>query len=289
MSHAVSSPTPPFSALEGRAEVHQVPVWRDNFSWLLVCKASGQAAVVDGPEADPVLDYAKAHGLELTTILTTHTHPDHIGIHRQLDKRGALSSLRVVGKAGLGGTIPGLSEEVDDGASVSLGELRGEAMLTEGHIDGHITYKFGDLLFCGDTLFAGGCGYLFDGPPAKMQASLARFAALEGAVKVCCAHEYTEDNLRFAWSVEPDNEALAARIREVWALRARGESSVPSTIADERATNPFMRWDSATIQRNVAAALPELPLTKPAEIFAATRALKDKKLYKQAGDEVLPL
>ena len=289
MDHVVSNPTPPFSALDGRAEVHQIPVWRDNFSWILVCKQTGQAAIVDGPEADPVLDYAAARGLELSTILTTHTHPDHIGIHRELAKRGELDALRVVGNAALEGTIPGLSEGVGEGDSVSLGELRGQVMLTEGHLDGHITYLFDELLFCGDTLFAGGCGYLFDGPPTKMHASLTRLAALAGATQVCCAHEYTEDNLRFAWSVEPDNEALAARIREVWARRARGESTVPSTIADERATNPFLRGDSDTIRRSVAAALPDAPLTSPAEVFAATRALKDKKLYKQAGDEVLPL
>lgn len=289
MQHVVSSPKPAFAAMSGAAEVHQVPVWRDNFSWILVCRRRGEAAIVDGPEAKPVLDHIAAHDLRLTTILTTHTHPDHIGIHRELERQGKLASLRVVGNRELADVIPGLSEGVGEGDAVSLGDLRGQVMLTEGHIDGHITYLFDDLLFCGDTLFGAGCGYLFDGPPAKMHASLERLSKLDDHVRVCCAHEYTEDNLRFAWSVEPDNEALAARIRAVWALRARGESSVPSTIGEERATNPFLRWRSDTIKASVRAALPDEPLETPAQVFAATRKLKDQKLYKGQDDSVLPL
>jgi hydroxyacylglutathione hydrolase len=289
MPHVVSVPKPPFAAMAGAAQVHQIPVWQDNFSWILVCTQTGEAAVVDGPEAEPVLEYIQREGLRLTTILTTHTHPDHIGLHRDLQKRGLLDGLRVVGNRELGRAIPGLTEGIGEGDVVRFGALSGRAILTEGHIDGHISYVFADLLFCGDTLFAGGCGYLFDGPPAKMHASLTRLAELHGATQVCCAHEYTQDNLRFAWSVEPDNEALARRIRSVWALRARGESSVPSTIADERATNPFLRTDSATIRANVRAALPDAPLDTPAQVFAATRKLKDMKLYKAAGDTELPL
>ncbi|PRQ09444.1 hydroxyacylglutathione hydrolase [Enhygromyxa salina] len=295
MPHVVTTPTPAFLGMSGAAEVHQVPVWTDNFSWILICKQTGEAAVVDGAEAKPVLDHVSARlapAARLTTILTTHTHPDHIGIHRDLDKQGKLAALRVVGNRELARVIPGLNhgigEGIGEGDTVTLGALQGQAMLTEGHIDGHITYLFDDLLFCGDTLFAGGCGYLFDGPPAKMHASLARLMTLPDHVRVCCAHEYTEDNLRFAWSVEPDNQALADRIRAVWAIRARGESTVPSTIGDERATNPFVRWDSVTIKRSVHAALPDAPLDTPAQVFAATRQLKDKKLYKQLDDSSLP-
>jgi hydroxyacylglutathione hydrolase len=289
MPHVVSVPSAPFVAMANAARVHQIPVWQDNFSWILVCAQTGEAAVVDGAEAEPVLEYVRREGLKLTTILTTHTHADHIGLHRDLQKLGLLDGLRVVGNRELSRTIPGLTEGVGEGDVVRLGALSGRVMLTEGHLDGHLSYVFGDLLFCGDTLFAGGCGFLFDGPPAKMHASLARLAELDGDTRVCCAHEYTQDNLRFAWSVEPDNPPLARRSRSVWALRARGEASVPSTIADERATNPFMRTHSATIRANVHAALPDAPLDTPAQVFAATRKLKDQKLYKAAGDTGLPL
>jgi len=289
MVHVVTRPSPPLVAIAGAARLDQVCVWRDNFSWILVCEQTGEAGVVDGAEAGPVLDHVAREGLNLTTIFTTHTHPDHIGLHRELQERGELERLRVVGNRQQSDMIPGLSEGVGEGSRVTLGALVGEVMLTEGHIDGHLSFVFGDLLFCGDTLFAGGCGYLFDGPPDKMHASLARLAQLDPATRVCCAHEYTQDNLRFAWSIEPDNEALAARIRAVWAARARGEATVPSTIAQERATNPFLRGDSPTIRARVGAALPEASLASPSEVFAATRKLKDSKAYKQLDDSALPL
>jgi hydroxyacylglutathione hydrolase len=162
-------------------------------------------------------------------------------------------------------------------------------MLTEGHIDGHISYVFGDVLFCGDTLFGAGCGYLFDGPPEKMFRSLSRLAELPGETWVCCAHEYTQDNLRFAWSVEPDNQELAARIRKVWAARSRGESSVPSRIEEERATNPFLRPGSPSLQASVRRAWGNREISGWVDWFAATRALKDRKDYRALASETLPL
>ncbi len=289
MHHVVTRPTPPFTALDGRAEVHQVPVWQDNLVWLLVCTGTGETAVVDGPEAGPVLDYCAAHDLRLTTVLNTHTHFDHIGINRDLAQRDLLGGLRVVGPARVAKDVPGLTEAVDDGDAVRVGVLEGRVLLTEGHLDGHVSYLFGDVLFCGDTLFGAGCGYLFDGPPAKMYRSLTRLAALPPETRVCCAHEYTQDNLRFAWSVEPDNAALAGRIRDAWQRRALGHSTVPSTIALERATNPFLRGDVDTLRQRVAAALPGVAIGDDEALFAATRALKDRKDYKQLSDADLPL
>ena len=153
-------------------------------------------------------------------------------------------------------------------------------MLTEGHIDGHVSYLFDGVLFCGDTLFAGGCGYLFDGPPEKMHESLSRFAELDADTLVCCAHEYTQDNLLFAYSIEPSNTRLVERAKDVWKRRLRGESVVPSTIGEEMETNPFMRTTSTELIANVAMHLPQADLGNDAKVFESTRKLKDLKHYK---------
>lgn len=286
MTHAVTAPQPPIPLAGGALEVHQVPAWQDNFIWLVVSKARGEAAAVDGPEAAPALDACRALGVRLTTILNTHTHPDHVGINHAL---GDLSSIRVVGPKRKAADVPGLDEPVDEGDALELFGVPVKVMLTEGHIDGHVSYALDGAVFCGDTLFAAGCGYLFDGPPVKMHDSLQRLSALPDDTRVFCAHEYTQDNLRFAWSVEPDNEALRDRIRAAWAVRARGESTVPSTIGLEKATNPFLRPYSTTIRRTVAEAFPGRELATDADVFAATRALKDEKTYRERGDDVLPL
>lgn len=289
MQHVVTRPTPPFSSADGRLTVHQVPVWVDNLVWLVVCRETGETAVVDGPEAGPVLEYCETHGLRLTTVLNTHTHGDHIGINRDLQRRGLLDDLTVVGPRSRAADVPGLTRAVDEGDTARIGAVEGRVLLTEGHIDGHVSYVFGDLLLCGDTLFAGGCGRLFDGPPAKMHDSLQRLAALPDDPWVCCAHEYTQDNLRFAWSLEPGNAALAERIRRVWAIRAEGGCTVPSRLSQERATNPFLRWDSEELQASLRAAVPDVPLDTPLQVFTGARRLKDLGDYKRRGDEGLPL
>ena len=288
MSHVVSRPTPPFRTRDGRLEVHQVPAGRDNLIWIATCTRTGEAAAVDGPEAGPALDYCAARGLRLTTVLNTHTHGDHIGLNRDLLRRGLLDGMRVIGPRGAADDVPGLTRAVGDGDTLRIGDAQGRVLLTEGHIDGHISFLFDDALFCGDTLFTAGCGYLFDGPPSTMYGSLARLRALDGATRVCCAHEYTWDNLRFAWSVEPGNEALADRIRRVAAQLAVGGSAVPSTIAEERATNPFLRFDSPAVRDSVAAAMPDRDLSDDAAVFAATRALKDRRDYRALADADLP-
>lgn len=289
MEHLVTRPTPAFTSRDGRLTVHQVPVWVDNLVWIVVCSETGEAAIVDGPEAGPVLDYCKAQGLRVTTVLNTHTHGDHVGLNRDLQKRGLLEGMTVVGPARRADDVPGLTRAVDEGDLVRVGAVEGRVLLTEGHIDGHVSFVLSDLLFCGDTLFAGGCGRLFDGPPAKMHDSLQRLAALPGDTWVCCAHEYTQDNLRFAWSLEPENAALAERIRRVWALRAEGGCTVPSRIEDERATNPFLRTGSEELVASVRKAMPDAALDGALDVFTATRKLKDLGAYKARGDEGLPL
>jgi hydroxyacylglutathione hydrolase len=197
--------------------------------------------------------------------------------------------MRVVGPKRVASDVPGITEQVDHGDKVTFGGVSADVLLTEGHINGHISYVLGGVLLCGDTLFGAGCGYLFDGPPAKMHASLERLAALPEATRVCCAHEYTQDNLRFAFSVEPGNGDLRERIRATWQLRGRGESSLPSTIGVEKRTNPFLRHSSAEIRERVGRAMPERVLGTPEEVFTATRALKDRKDYKTLSDGDLPI
>ncbi|MEE2787010.1 MAG: hydroxyacylglutathione hydrolase [Myxococcota bacterium] len=288
MKHVVTQPNRPRLVANGRLEIHQIPVWQDNLVWLAVCTETGEAAVIDGPDAEPILAYCKAHGINWTTILNTHVHHDHIGVNRTLEAMGRLSQFRVVGAAATMDAIPGITDVVRDGDAVRIGDVDGSVWLTEGHIDGHISYIFGDALFCGDTLFAGGCGYLFDGPAEKMHASLTRLASLPGDTLVFCAHEYTQDNLKFAWSVEPGNRTLLHRIRSVWAERSAGRCVVPSTIDVERSTNPFLRVKSPEIVRAVGGSIDELT-NDGAEVFARLRALKDSKAYRALEDADLPV
>lgn len=287
MTHAVTVSHSPIPVAGGALEVHQIPAAQDNFVWLLVAPSAKLAAVVDGPDARGALQKCTELGVNLTTILNTHTHFDHIGINNDLGPR--LEDMRVIGPRKAAADVPGLTEPVDDGDEFELFGVGVRVLLTEGHIDGHISFVVDGAVFCGDTLFAGGCGYLFDGPPQKMHHSLQTLSGLGEDTLVFCAHEYTQDNLRFAWSVEPDNRALADRIRTAWKTRAEGRATVPSTIGLERATNPFIRSASPTIVQAVKTAFPDKTFDSSAEVFAATRLLKDQKAYRTLTDEDLPL
>lgn len=282
MAHVVTHPSPAFRSQSGTFEVHQIPAATDNLVWLLVCRKTQTCAVVDGPDAENALAYAEAHGLTISVLLNTHTHGDHIGINLDLQTRGLLRGMRVIGPLAVKPEVPGITEAVRHGDSVQIGEVTGCVMETAGHLQGHVSYVFEDVVFCGDALFTGGCGRVFTGDYHAMYQGLARLAALDPGTRVCCAHEYTEDNLRFALSVEPENAALQRRAREVRAIRAQGGSAVPSTIAEERATNPMLRWDSADLLSNVRKQNPNADLSSPVSIFTATRKLKDSGAYKRA-------
>ncbi len=282
MQHVVTRPQPPFRSADGRLEIHQIPSWLDNLIWLAVCTETGAGVVIDGPEAKPVLDYCEAQGIELTGVLNTHTHPDHIGVNKQLIKLGRADGLSITGAARVADRVPGLTRGVDEGDTVQIGAVTGQVWLTEGHLNGHLSFLFDDLIFCGDTLIAGGCGFLFDGPAAKLHHSLQRIVGLDPATRICGAHEYTQDNLRFAWFVEPGSPALKARVDRVWALRAEGGCAVPSTVGEERDTNPFVRGHVPALQAGLQARVPGVDLRDPVAIFAATRALKDTKQHREA-------
>lgn len=286
MVHVVAHPVGPLAVAGTGLVVWGVPVATDNLAWLVVA-ADGEAAVVDSPAWGPVEAFAAARGWRVRTALITHTHGDHVGFLHELRRDGALDGWRVVGPASRPDGVPGMNEPVDEGDLVTFGGATLRVLRLDGHLNGHIGYVVGDVAFTGDVLFTGGCGYLFDGPPAAMWASLQKLSALPPETRVCCAHEYTQDNLRFAWSVEPGNAALADRIRRVWALRADGRAAVPSTIGEERATNPFLRGDSPELRASVAAVMGG-DLGDAGDVFAATRELKNQHLYRR-DDEGLPL
>jgi hydroxyacylglutathione hydrolase len=216
-----------------------VPILSDNYAWLLRDTGSGAVAIVDPADPAPIIAAIEEKaGGRLDLILLTHHHDDHIA---GTDAVRARFGAKVVGAAADAHRLPKLDRAVREGDTVMLGETAAEVIDTPGHTRGHIAYAFPGVLLCGDTLFSLGCGRLLEGTPAEMFASLAKFARLPGDTLVCCGHEYTQSNARFALTVEPDNAALQARSAEVARLREKGLPTVPSTLAAERAENPFIR------------------------------------------------
>ncbi|MBX3560760.1 MAG: hydroxyacylglutathione hydrolase [Sphingomonas sp.] len=224
-------------------EVVRIPVLSDNYVWLAHEPESGETAVIDPAVAEPVLAEAARRGWTISQIWTTHWHGDHTGGNAAIK---AATGCTVIGPAAEAQRIPTLDRLVGEGDRVALGEAEADVLEVPAHTAGHIAYHLPEeaTLFIGDTLFAMGCGRLFEGTPAQMHANLQRLAGLAPDTLVYCAHEYTLANGRFALTVEPDNDALRERMAKVEAARAAGEPTVPTTIADERATNPFMRAGS---------------------------------------------
>ena len=249
-----------------------IPAFADNYVWLL---REGRAAVVVDPgDAEPVQDCLEREGLELVAILATHHHGDHVGGIEALVARRRVPVYGPANEA-----IPARTHAVREGEPIALGGLGLELDVLDvpGHTAGHVAYTGrmpdGAVLFCGDTLFAAGCGRLFEGTPAAMWSSLRKLASLDPATRVYCAHEYTLANLRFAAAVEPASEALKARTAHDAALRRRGLPTVPSTIADELATNPFLRVREPEV-RAAAEAHAGHPLDDEVAVFAELRAWK---------------
>ncbi|MFT8472724.1 hydroxyacylglutathione hydrolase [Acetobacter persici] len=221
-------------------QTRAIPVLSDNYSWLLRDTATGCTAIVDPGEAAPIEAVLEETGGRLDIILLTHHHADHVG---GTDALRARYNARVAGPASEQARMPALDIPLHDKDTLAVGQSEGRVLAVPGHTLGHISYYFADppTLFCGDTLFSLGCGRLFEGTAEQLFTSLKRFAPLPDETLVCCGHEYTEGNCAFALHAEPDNAALKARIAEVKRLRAVGQATVPSTLGEERATNPFLR------------------------------------------------
>jgi len=220
-------------------EIVAVPAFADNYLWLVHDADSGETAVVDPGDPAPVLAEAGKRDWRITSIFNTHWHPDHTGGNLAVKEA---TGATIVGPAGENGRVPGLDVALKEGDRVSLGRHEAEAWEVPGHTLGHIAYIFSDdrVAFVGDTLFAMGCGRLFEGTPEQMHRSLGRLAALPEDMKLYCAHEYTLANARFAAHAFPDNLAIAERLRHVQRERSAARPTIPMTVAEERATNPFL-------------------------------------------------
>lgn len=249
-------------------ELVTVPCLRDNYAFLARDPQTGAIACIDVPEAAPILTALRDRGWQLTDILLTHHHPDHIdGVAELVAATGA----QVTGAAADAHRLPPLDVAVSPGEQVNIGAQQGTVIDVSGHTVGHVAFAFAGVAFTGDSLMALGCGRLFEASPATMWHSLSRLAALPDDTLICSGHEYTESNARFALTIEPGNPRLIQRAAAVRAARAAGRPTVPSTLAEELATNPFLRASQPEIK-----ALLGLSGAGDAEVFAEIRARKDR-------------
>lgn len=250
-------------------EIAQFPCLSDNYGYLVHDATSGETACIDTPETAPILETLNQRGWTLTHIWNTHHHYDHAGNNLEIKEK---TGCTIIGPAGEADKIPGLDRAVDDGDKVHLGAHEARILNVGGHTLGHIAYHMAEasVAFVGDSLFALGCGRVFEGTMAQMWASLEKLNALPDGTQIYCAHEYTGANAAFAVTIDPDNEALQARVADIAALRAEGKPTVPTEIALERATNPFLRATDAGVQAHLG-----MSGAAPVDVFAEIRARKD--------------
>lgn len=254
-------------------DIYRLPTRSDNYIFVLHNPADNTAAVVDPADAPPVLAKLEELGATLIAIFNTHHHNDHVGGNRELLKR--FPDAQVYAGAKDEGRIPGQQHYLEEGDRVTFADRTGEVIFVPGHTRGHIAYYFAPTspaetgeLFCGDTLFAGGCGRLFEGTPAQMQPSLAKLRDLPDSTRIWCAHEYTLSNLKFAASIDAENVTLQDRLSQVTAARKQNQPTIPTTLSIEKATNPFLRWDTDSLQTIAKS-------QDPVTVFGHIRQLKD--------------
>jgi hydroxyacylglutathione hydrolase len=252
-----------------------VPQLEDNYGYLLIGDG-GEALTIDPAEPERVLEAARREGARLTAVLNTHHHHDHSG--GNLGLREAIPGLRILGSARDGERIPGLTDPLENDQAFVAAGIRGRALPVACHTRAHLAFLFdGPVLFSGDTLFVAGCGRFFEGTADDMYRALYQvIGALAGDTLVYPGHEYTEKNLRFALTVEPDNQRVKEKLAEAIEKRRAGEPTVPSTLDDERAFNPFLRVNEAGVRASVKKARPEIDERDPVAVLGALRALKDR-------------
>lgn len=251
-------------------QIEQFMCRSDNFGVLVHDAATGETALIDAPEEAAILAAIERTGWTPTVILTTHHHADHVEANLALKER---FGLKIVGPEAEKDKIPGIDVTVKEGSPLTFAGQPVRVIETPGHTAGHVCYYLpqSNLIFTADTLFALGCGRLLEGDAATMQRSLAKLRALPDETRVYCGHEYTLANARFALTVDPDNPALRARAAAVAGMRERGEATVPSTLGEEKATNPFLRWDDPAIRRGLGMAG-----AGDADVLGEIRARKDR-------------
>ncbi|MBS3963227.1 MAG: hydroxyacylglutathione hydrolase [Methylomonas sp.] len=251
-------------------DISLIPVLRDNYIYLLHDTDSGETAVVDPTDADPVIDALTSRQWPLHYIFNTHHHGDHVGGNLGLKRRYGCT---IIGATADRDRIPGIDVMVGEGDTVLLGRHGFDIIETPGHTSGHIVFHCADsrALFCGDTLFSLGCGRLFEGSAGQLWHSLQKLKALPPDTNIYCAHEYTAINARFAGLLDPDNHHLQARIEQVANLRAQNRPTLPVSLATELATNPFLREHDANIRRHIGG-----ETVSAIEAFALIRHLKDQ-------------
>ena len=256
--------------------IYPILAFADNYIWAISAAADNRLCVVDPGDANPVIEYAEANNRIITDIFVTHHHPDHTGgLARLIEKY----TPRIIGPAG--SNIKGITQFVAEGDQVNLFDLDFTIMEVPGHTLDHIAFyqagndKTAPILFCGDTLFAAGCGRLFEGTPAQMQISLTKLKSLPETTRVYCTHEYTLSNLRFAQAADPTNNKLLERIKIETLKRQSHQPTLPSSIKLEIETNPFLRCTEPNLIESAAAQLERNPTTE-VEVFAALRSWKDR-------------